>query len=491
MSTQDDINKLREARIMGQQPSFDGLQAPPDPNQLGLLQAQLQQQQDLTQAGADNGDPYGFLTAPSRRSAALVGQSLSNLLGGPGAAPQAAPAVASPTDTGLPPPNQPGPNSQPAAPVTAGPAAPLTSGQVSQAIQQGKRAYQAMIAAGVPPDQAKVNTLKMLVQAGVSTADEHLDKVNEQLLKNAATVAQTGKDTAQANMDTASIPEKTVDNQGKTWTTTYKDPNGLYMLQTNQNGEVKRTELSPPPNAAAAAAAAVTPDQMAAMVQSYKLTGDIPAGVGRGGPVFAGKFYAAVAADATANGTEDSPLAIKANKLALQANGAALKQTSNQLAATTSYLSTMNKNIDQARALAHAIDFGDLKAFNAAEAAYLKGTSDPRYAKYNVFFDAIGNEYAKLKSGSLGNSPVSDSARREAFGILSPIIGVSGVDGVFDAIKQEGDNRVSSLAEQKQNLIDQISGKTRRDATAAPTPAATGGGAWTTLPNGVKIRAKS
>ena len=269
-------------------------------------------------------------------------------------------------------------------------------------------------------------------------------------------------------MDNAEIGKKTIDEKGMQWTTTKVDPAGKYELQTNGNGEVKRVELSPPDNASIAAANAVTGDQMAAMVKSYKETGVVPAGVARGGPVFAGKFYGAVAADAAANGEQDSPRAIMANKMSIQANGQALSQTQKQLSATTSYMGTMNANIDKARELGNKLDLSDLTAVDKAYGLWAKGTSDPTMAKYNVFFDAVTNEYAKIKSGALGNTAVSDPARAEARAIIQPLLGNGGMNAVLDAIKQEGDNRVNNLTYQRDDLVARLQGKPGTDTSQQP-----------------------
>ena len=479
---QDMINKilLAQAQAKQNQPAFMGLQAPQDPNALNPLLGQLRQQQYQDQANAPTPGQYGYLHDAGKLQFNSVGQQLGQALG-QGLNPQQQPqAPQGPAFTMPPAATDSDGNTQPQTAATAVPipnpgATPQQS--VTNMVMAAKAYYSAQVNSGIDPDKAKVNTAQAMVKWGVPNADEILDKANDQLLKNSQTKAATNKDTSQANMDTASIANQADEQKGRavnqaleanknTWSTVSETPQTV--VQKNGLGEVRVQQKMP---ASQAAASNVSPDAMQAMLDSYHTTGNVPPGLARS-PAMAGAFWDAEAKyQAQTGNTAGSVLAAKSSA---KANTDALAQTQKQISQTTSYFDTMDKNIAKAREYGNQIDFGDATTLNKALASWQKGTSDPTYAKYNVFFDSVANEYAKIKSGALGNAPVSDSARHEAQGVIAQTIGNGGMNAAFDAIKEEGQNRLTSLASQRDDLVNRLSGKAQpviAPTSSAPAPA--------------------
>jgi hypothetical protein len=490
MSTDDLVNQLLTQTTVAPTPSVLGVSAPPDPNQLQALLGKLKQQQYQQQQSQPTPGEYGFLHDAGKQQFAQAGQMLGNLLQRPGglggtppAAPQTAPfslqAAASSQD-----------GSPPSAPIPVPSQGATPQQSVSNAVQAAKFYHASLIKQGVPADQAQVQTLSKMEEWGVPGASDKLAAAQEQLLKNSKEKAEAFKDTSQGNASADEISNRAFDQRSKTFSTTFKDPAGFYEIQTNGTGEDRRVELKNPPSASAQAVANLSPQGLDYMVQTYKQTGQVPVGLARS-PAVAGRFWDAVAKDPEVSADPNSPRAIIANKLANQSNGQALAQTQKQLSATTAYVGTMDKNISKARELAAQLDFSDPTLVNKALMAWNKGTSDPTTAKYNVFFDAIANEYAKIKSGSLGNTAVSDSARTEARTVLTPLISQVGVNAAFDAVQQEAKNRTDSLSQERDRLIGVLQGKAPITAPATPKPATddSGGGGWQVV-NGVKIRLK-
>ena len=457
-NTEDMINQLQMQLAQPPQPSLFGIQAPQDPQGLQSLLQRLKAQQFQEQANRPTPGPYGFLHDAGLAGISGVGQQLGQSVG------QAVAANQQPQQSQAPTPQQ----------------------QMQQAVLSAQKTYQTLIANGVDENQARITASKQLVQAGVPGAADALAKAQGTSLENAVKGAEIAKNTGEAqnyvNSDARDKAKEARETAQNTWQTVQEDDN--HIIQKNGLGEVKVQQKLP---AAQQAAAAVSPDAMQAMLDSYHTTGTVPPGLARS-PAMAGKFWDAEAQYQQQTG--NTAAATQANKASLKANTDALAQTQKQLSATTSYFDTMDKNIDKARALANTIDFSDAGALNKAYAAWLKGTSDPTYAKYNLFFDAVTNEYAKIKSGSLGNAPVSDAARHEAANVLIPTLGKEGVNAVFDAIKDEGNNRLDSLKAQRDDLVGRISGKkTPTPPAATPNQNADNSG-WQTLPNGVKVRLK-
>lgn len=443
---QDLIAKLQIQLGQQQQqnnPSLFGLQAAPDPNSTAAILKKLQDQQYVAEQGNQGGE-YGFLANAGRKDFARAGQSLGNLLG-----------VGQPQQMD---------NSN----VMA----------QRQAIAQGKTDLaQGLSQPGADPNQVQLQVLSKLAQQGVPGAAEALEKANDNAQKLAQSRAAVFKDTGQGTAAFDEIQNRAQERAqaGKqfdresakdTWTTISGNPNDPHdtspVVQRNGLGEI---QVKQKVAASAAAAAAVSPDALQQMVKSYIANGGVvPVGVGRS-PLLANKFWEGVAADPDASDAQKL-VAVKAGN---RANTDALVQTQKQLSQTTSYFQTMDKNITAASALATKLNLSDQPTLNRAVAAYEKGTSDPDFAKYRVFFDSVANEYAKIKSGALGNAPVSDSARKEAQDILIPLMGANGVNAAFDAVKQEGQNRLGSLSDQRDALAAKLGGRAPA-APAAPAP---------------------
>lgn len=487
---QDMINKILLAQAQSRQnaPSFMGLQAPQDPNALSPLLGQLRTQQYQDQANAPTPGPYGYLHDAGKLQFNGVGAALGQALG-QGLNPQrAAPQQQGPAYTV--PPASADDSGAAAAPSAAVPAPIPNPGatpqqSVTNMVQAAKAYYSAQVQRGVDPDQAKVTTAKALVSWGAPGADDILDKANEQLLKNGATRAETGKNTSQANMDTASIANQADEqknrafNQNKdTVVSSVPTPDGLGLMQTYGNGETKRVEVKPNPTAMQQAAANIDPNSIQFAADTYRATGKFPGSFGRN-PAMMSAVLKQVAADAAANG--DTAGAIQARVAGLKANGVALDQVTKQEAFTSSAVSTLDKNLTALQALGQKLDDTGAPIINKAVNHFNQGVSgDPSTAAYVAMLNAVQGEYAKIASNNNGNSPVSDSAKADAKEVINKAMSQGGIAAVRQAMLSESSNRMQAIKEAKQGLVGSLSGNApgapqggpSQAPAAAPPPAA-------------------
>jgi hypothetical protein len=441
MSYLDDrIAQLQDQLSQSPQPSIFGIQAPPNPDQMRALLNKLQSQQAVQQAAAPTGGEWGFLHDAGREAFAQIGQSLGSAVSG---------ALTPPPDPSAPPTPQAG---------------------ISNSIMQAKAAYASMISAGVSPDQAKFNTLKMLSGAGVPGTDDALDKANSELLKNQSTISQTSKDAAQGRAADDEVSNRAFDQKTKTWNDTYSDPNGLFKLQTNGAGETRRVELKPPPSQAAIAAANMDPNSIQFAADTYRTTGKFPGAFARN-PAMQQAALKQVAADALANG--DTAGSIAARTASLKAGGMALDQVSKQEAFTGSAVNTLDRNLQALTTLGQKLDSTGSPLINRVINQFNQGVSgDPDTAAYIAMLNAVQGEYAKIASNNNGNSPISDSAKADAKEAINKAMSQGGIAAVRQAMMQEAQNRMQAIREAKQGLIGSISGNApgaRQGAAGATT----------------------
>src|SRR6185437_16044820 len=80
-------------------------------------------------------------------------------------------------------------------------------------------------------------------------------------------------------------------------------------------------------------------------------------------------------------------------------------------------------------------------------------------------------EYAKIQSGALGNQGSSDAASRDAHEVINKFMSQGQINAVAEAMRGEGQNRLTSIREQKQSLLSSMSAGPGTSSTpGAPTP---------------------
>lgn len=430
---------------LGQQanqgPSLYGLQAQQDPNQTAAILKKIQDQAYVSQQGnGPNAGEFGMINSQAKKDAARFGQGIGNLMG-----------VGQPQQYD-------------------------NSAMMQQraAIQGGKgQLADALAQPGADPLQTRVDVLSKLAQSGVPGAADALAKAQDDLIKMQTSKATAFKDTAQGNAATDEIQnraqQRDMDQKRlaqstakDTWTTIGQG--GGYIVQKNGLGEISTKKNQ---DAASSQAASVTPTGLASILDYFHQNNKMPANLPKG---VVGKAWEAEAQYQQQTGNIAASYAAQA--ASTKANTDALVQTQKSLSATTSYMNTMDKNIKQAENLSKELDFGDVKKLNGAYQSWLSGTSDPKYAAYNLYFSSVASEFAKIKSGSFGNTPVSDSLQHQAMEDLNKQAGGLAPQALFDAVRVEGQNRVTSLQAERDDLAGRI-GKGGGFRPAGQAPGAT------------------
>jgi hypothetical protein len=394
--SQDLINKilLMQAQSKQNQPSFMGLQAPQDPNALTPLLGQLRTQQYQDQANAPTPGQYGYLHDAGKAAFNSVGQQIGSALGQAlnGSQGQSQPAPQGPAFT-MPPPatdasGNPAQNTAIAPPVPNPGGTPQQT--VSNMVLAAKAYYSAQVQRGVDPDQAKVSTAQALVSWGAPGADDILDKANQQLLTNSKTRAETEKDTSQGKMDAANINNQADEAKNRaftqgsgTWQTTYTDPNGLFMLQTNANGETKRVELKPQPNAASTPFDPATVGTIVQAIKDGRMKPVDPSGTFAKSPL-GQAVLAAQSADTTIDATS---YPTKAKALVAFATGAEGKQV-------TSF-NVAQSHLDTLQQAATALDNGSIPLANKALNALGAQGGGTAQAAFAATKNVVANEIVK------------------------------------------------------------------------------------------------
>lgn len=164
-----------------------------------------------------------------------------------------------------------------------------------------------------------------------------------------------------------------------------------------------------------------------------------------------------------------TPEEILSTQAASKADQAALTNLEKQSAMIHAFESTALRN--GALALRYAIDagLGSAPIFNKWVNAGRKATGDPKIATFQATLDNFIDEYAKVLSGSMGNTPISDAARSSAHSRINSAMSLDQLTQVMGALRNEMENRRSGLEAQRAKLLRSISGQDSTPNSRAPS----------------------
>ncbi|MFS8083001.1 MAG: hypothetical protein ACMG51_06085, partial [Ginsengibacter sp.] len=266
----------------------------------------------------------------------------------------------------------------------------------SQAVMQASQVYKQLIAAGQPENVARQTAAKIMVQAGVPGASEQLQKAGDEATKNAATVAETAKNTAQAGSYGANAAHQSFEEGGAKWHyVSSKDGVDLYK---NENGEPKVVTTQPSKTLPESPeAAAVTADN-AKKVANYQMS--IQEFLGRkSGP----ERQTALAQVYAAN-----PSYVSGDYAA--SNSAYKAFTSGKLGDSARFATNVAAHtlaLDQAH---DALATGGVAAANAVAQEFGRQLNDPKITSYSVLQDIVADEGVKALIPNAGTGKDRDKA---------------------------------------------------------------------------------
>ena len=214
---------------------------------------------------------------------------------------------------------------------------------------------------------------------------------------------------------------------------------------------------------------AFTPQAIANAAARYNIDGTLPPmGMGKAGTMGRAAILnqAAILAQQSGLSGDDQRVAQLGNK----ANSAALSKLQQQQTMVGAFEKNANKNADVALVLSGQVDRTGVPIFNAwIQAGQKSVTGNAKLAEFHASNETFVNEYAKIMSGSMGNTAVSDSARNQAKSLLNTAQTPEAYAAVVNRLKLEMQNRMAGFEEEKQALRGSMSTNYKPAAAAAST----------------------
>jgi hypothetical protein len=228
-------------------------------------------------------------------------------------------------------------------------------------------------------------------------------------------------------------------------------------------------------NATLFGASSMTDDAKRLAYETWKNTGKLPVSVSRS-PAASAQLLDSFAQMAKADG--DTGSSIAASQASYKSSSQALAQNAKVLTASNGYYGTLEKNLDNLTAAYQKAGSLGSPLLNRAWRAWQQhGSGDPDTATMVTYLNAAQGEYAKLKSGSLGNAPASDAAMADAKEVINKAMTTGGIAAVRQAMLTEGGNRLSSIQAESDRLTGLMSGNAPPTVgVSAPVLTATGPG---------------
>ena len=219
------------------------------------------------------------------------------------------------------------------------------------------------------------------------------------------------------------------------------------------------------------ATGALTPDSITNAAARYNIDGTLPPlGMGKAGANMRSQILneAAVQAKGSGVSAEDQRIAQIGNAV----NKSSLAQLGKSEAMVGAFEKNFNRNADLALKQSTVVDSTGVPIVNSwINAGKRSVTGDPKLSAYDAAIKATVNEYAKIISGSMGNTATALGEIKKVNDLLAAAQTPEQVAAVIGMMKQETQNRMTGFKEQKAELTSGMKGKKNNANPSSPSVA--------------------
>lgn len=228
--------------------------------------------------------------------------------------------------------------------------------------------------------------------------------------------------------------------------------------QHNASAAKARAEMAPPTPGELAAPEGFSPGAIDNAAARYNMDGTLPPmGMGKEGALGRRAILNRAAEIAAASGVtpEDARIAQLGNK----ANSAALSKLQQQQTMVGAFEKNFNANADIALELSQGVDRTGVPLANKwINAGKRNIGGDPKLAAFDQAIKSVSNEYAKIISGSMGNTATAQSEIKTMEEKLNSAQTPEQVQAVIALMKRETQNRMTAFEEEKTQLRSTMHG---------------------------------
>ena len=216
---------------------------------------------------------------------------------------------------------------------------------------------------------------------------------------------------------------------------------------------------------------ALTPESITNAAARYNIDGTLPPlGMGAKGATMRSQILNEAAVQAKNSGV--SPEDQRIAQIGNAANKSSLTQLSKSEAMVGAFEKNFNRNADLALKQSIVVDSTGVPIVNSwINAGKRSVTGDPKLSAYDAAIKATVNEYAKIISGSMGNTATALGEIKKVNDLLAAAQTPEQVAAVIGMMKQETQNRMTGFKEQKAELTSGMKGKKNNANPSSPSVA--------------------
>jgi hypothetical protein len=164
-----------------------------------------------------------------------------------------------------------------------------------------------------------------------------------------------------------------------------------------------------------------------------------------------------------------APEDARGNQMDFKANAGALNQINKQKTMVSAFEKNFSLNADMALKLSDKVDRTGVPLFNAwIQAGQKNIQGNPALSQFHAANETVVNEYAKIMSGSMGNTAVSDSARAHAHSLLSTVQTKDQYLAVMNTLRQETGNRMLGFDQEIDAVKSRMKPQTNKPTETPP-----------------------
>ena len=215
----------------------------------------------------------------------------------------------------------------------------------------------------------------------------------------------------------------------------------------------------------------LTPESITNAAARYNIDGTLPPlGMGAKGATMRSQILNEAAVQAKNSGV--SPEDQRIAQIGNAANKSSLTQLSKSEAMVGAFEKNFNRNADLALKQSTVVDSTGVPIVNSwINAGKRSVTGDPKLSAYDAAIKATVNEYAKIISGSMGNTATALGEIKKVNDLLAAAQTPEQVAAVIGMMKQETQNRMTGFKEQKAELTSGMKGKKNNANPSSPSVA--------------------
>lgn len=209
--------------------------------------------------------------------------------------------------------------------------------------------------------------------------------------------------------------------------------------------------------------AAFTPEAIDNAAARYNIDGTLPPmGMGKAGAAGRSAILNRAAVLAGLSGLSGDEQRIK--QIGNKANAAALNKIQQQQTMVGAFEKNFVRNADIALEYSKKVDRSGIPIVNKwVNAGKRSVAGDPELAAFDASVKAVSNEYAKIVSGSMGNTATAEGEIKKIEGLLNAAQTPQQVSAVINLMKRETANRMKGFDEEKEALRGSMTTAPRKE----------------------------